>query len=133
MWQPYMFSKLLPNLGALQNHPSQQRPSTSRVRGVQLTFPLQNSDPVFQQGPPAPICVPWFPFRFFFVISENGRFWWKVTSGLGRFEWWILWGENHHVPSGDGWIPYTVCFLVGWLVLLGEMNCLLFRAKIFGD
>ena len=115
MWQPYMFSKLLPNLGALQNHPSQQRPSTSRVRGVQLTFPLQNSDPVFQQGPPAPICVPWFPFVFFLSYPKTGVFGGRLPRG-----WVVLSGGScgekitMFLQEMDGFRILYVFWLVGW-------------------
>ena len=110
--KPTCFLKRLPNVGALQNH----------------HFPLQKSDPVFQQGPPAPICVPWFPSVFF--SYPNGLFWWKVYLAVGRFEWWILWGEiTMFLGILDG---FRICFLVGWFCW-GRWWLLLFCAKIFGD
>ena len=109
--------------------PSPHNKSTSPyVSSGHPTFLLQNSDPVFQQGPPAPICVPWFPSFFFISVTgwSGGRYTllWVVLSGRGC-------GEKSPC-SFRRWMD-SVCVLFGWLVVLGEMKKLLafLCAKIF--
>lgn len=125
---PTCFLNFFPTLEPSKTIPS-QRPSTSRVRGVQ-PFPLQNSDPVFQQGPPAPICVPWFPFVFF-VISEKRAFLVEGYLGVGSF--WVVDLVGRKSPcSFRRWMDSVYCMFFGWLVgFVGGDELLAFSCENF--